>query len=1224
MSKGIDLKHLFTSWSSSNFWHYMLGLLVSLPLTAQQQPFYGTPLTIPGVIQAEDFDLGAEGVAYHDTDTENIGGEYRSTGVDIELISTGGYNVGWIVPGEWLEYTVEITANGQYEAEVGVATPNSGVLHLELDGNDVTGPVVIESTGGWQTWETLVIPDLALSPGEYTLRLAFDEGAFNVDRMTFNGVILSDPPEVLITAPEDNTTYYHGDDVLITATATDPDGTISMVEFYADDEMIGMDNSPPYEWFWEHPEIGNYDLLALAIDNDGVSAWSPKVDISVDFPEYLYEVTFSNTNAFQDQIFDLTLATTLGSAQIWYTLDGSNPLLSSSTIIESAPTSLTIDPNDLSSGRGQTPGVVVRAVVMENGQQQSRIATQTYLFVSEVRNQSYPGGGWPDWYVNDQILEYGVNQEVVNDPLYSHLIETALLDISSISLVFDLDSLFDAERGIYVNAEFHGREWERPVSVELLNPDGTPGFQIDAGVRMRGGWSRHHYFPKHSFRLFFREDYGDRDLDYALFGDEGVDEFRKLDLRTSQNYAWSNGYIAENTMNRDVFSRDLQGRMGQPYTRSRYYHLYLNGLYWGLFQSQERPEAKFAESYFGGDDDDYDVVKVDVGEDWNLYEIEATDGNLDAWQEVWEACENGFASLSDYYALESRHPDGSHNPDGQRLVDIDNLIDYMIIIFYTGNFDAPVSKFRGNQSPNNFYAINNRESNDGFIFLTHDSEHTLLVSPHPPGVGVDEDRVNIDAPVYRFEEFHPQWLHTRLAENLEYRLRFADRVYKHFNNDGPIQPATLAEIFNHTADMIDLAIIGESMRWGDLQRSKLLAWDPAIAGINNDYFPVRGDIVMDQFRSAELYPSLDPPLFKLDGDLILESMLTIQGATDIEIEFPPLNSGSIVYTLDGSDPRGIGGGFGESAQFAGNHELITIASTVELKARLITNGAWSALHELIIYNQESLEHLTISEIHYHPEDEGEISGKEFEFIELYNAGPYPVNLSLTAFIDGIDYIFPDGSLLEPGEVTVIASDALSFQSRYGFYPQGEYAQQLDNGGERLVFTTVTGDTILNIRYDDDPPWPLEPDGDGPSLVWTDETGSGDINDGLNWTASSTLHGNPGQITPTATHPFEHSRPQHFHLAQNSPNPFNPSTRINFFLPFSADLKLNVFDLRGRQTRTLIAGEILAGDHVVIWDGLDDMGEPASAGIYFYHLAIETSGSPLSLGSMLTRKMILLR
>lgn len=103
------------------------------------------------------------------------------------------------------------------------------------------------------------------------------------------------------------------------------------------------------------------------------------------------------------------------------------------------------------------------------------------------------------------------------------------------------------------------------------------------GFRIRGGWSRHDEFAKHAFRLFFRSEYGERKLRFPLFGDEGVNEFDKVDLRCSQNYSWSKGgeEAPYCTMNRDVFSRDCQRDMLQPYTRSRYYHLYLNGLLLG-------------------------------------------------------------------------------------------------------------------------------------------------------------------------------------------------------------------------------------------------------------------------------------------------------------------------------------------------------------------------------------------------------------------------------------------------------------------------------------------------------------------------------------------------------------------------------------------------------------------------------------------------------------------
>jgi len=191
------------------------------------------------------------------------------------------------------------------------------------------------------------------------------------------------------------------------------------------------------------------------------------------------------------------------------------------------------------------------------------------------------------------------------------------------SIVTPLENLFDPSQGIYVNPGNDGRNWERPASFELIHPDpAEKGFQIDGGLRIRGGFSRSTGNPKHAFRLFFRSEYGDANLDYPLFGDEGASQFDKLDLRTTQNYSWAFQRDARNTFLRDVFSRDLQGKLGHPYTRSRYYHTYINGVYWGVYQSQERSEAAFAATYFGGNEEDYDVVTKFGG---------TVDGNRDAY-----------------------------------------------------------------------------------------------------------------------------------------------------------------------------------------------------------------------------------------------------------------------------------------------------------------------------------------------------------------------------------------------------------------------------------------------------------------------------------------------------------------------------------------------------------------------------------------------------------------
>lgn len=119
-----------------------------------QSPYSGTAQAIPGRIDVEDFDLGAEGEAYHDCDTANQGGQYRtSAGVDIEVCSEGGYDVGWMCGGEWMEYTVNVAQAGPYVIETRVASQSTGgQFQLLFSGVDKTGDIVVPVTGDWQAW----------------------------------------------------------------------------------------------------------------------------------------------------------------------------------------------------------------------------------------------------------------------------------------------------------------------------------------------------------------------------------------------------------------------------------------------------------------------------------------------------------------------------------------------------------------------------------------------------------------------------------------------------------------------------------------------------------------------------------------------------------------------------------------------------------------------------------------------------------------------------------------------------------------------------------------------------------------------------------------------------------------------------------------------------------------------------------------------------------------
>jgi hypothetical protein len=145
------------------------------------------PHTIPGSVEAEDYDAGCEGDAYYDSDDINQGGQYRpSQGVDIEQCSAGGYNVGWTNIGDWMDYTVNVNKTATYEVSFLVASfYDSGKFHLESDGVDRTGVITVPNTKGFQNW-TVVKKSIKLNAGQHILKFVVDGNLFNIDKIVFD------------------------------------------------------------------------------------------------------------------------------------------------------------------------------------------------------------------------------------------------------------------------------------------------------------------------------------------------------------------------------------------------------------------------------------------------------------------------------------------------------------------------------------------------------------------------------------------------------------------------------------------------------------------------------------------------------------------------------------------------------------------------------------------------------------------------------------------------------------------------------------------------------------------------------------------------------------------------------------------------------------------------------------------------------------------------------
>jgi glucose/arabinose dehydrogenase/PKD repeat protein len=152
--------------------------------TLGNAPYEGNIAQIPGVIEAENYDIGPE--AYFDS---NGGGDnqYRADdGVGTEACNEGGYNIAYVAANEWLKYTSLVNTTGDYDISLRISTPyDNKNVHLEVDGANVTGSVAITNTGGFQAWQTVTIPDINLTQGVHTITLHFEQADININKMEF-------------------------------------------------------------------------------------------------------------------------------------------------------------------------------------------------------------------------------------------------------------------------------------------------------------------------------------------------------------------------------------------------------------------------------------------------------------------------------------------------------------------------------------------------------------------------------------------------------------------------------------------------------------------------------------------------------------------------------------------------------------------------------------------------------------------------------------------------------------------------------------------------------------------------------------------------------------------------------------------------------------------------------------------------------------------------------
>ncbi len=601
---------------------------------------------------------------------------------------------------------------------------------------------------------------------------------------------------------------------------------------------------------------------------------TPGAANSTGYTGVVRDTTFSHDRGFYAEPLDVQITTDTVGATVIYTLDGSPPSLNNGVQVPAVPGQPTVATVPISTTTH------LRAVAVKEDFVPTNIDTHTYIFLDDViRQDPLHDPNAPDyplrWQANAEA-DFEMDPEVVaqwddNSPTNDDFgIREALTSIPSMSIVMEHTDLWGSN-GIYNNATNRGTAWRRPASVEYFDPLTGEQFQVNVGVQMHGNASRDNVrLKKHSFRLFFKEDYGPGNLNFPLFEDTDNERFNTLVLRAHFTDAFAtrtatNRYSPMDSLYmRDVWMRNTQLAMGSLSSHSTYVHLYINGLYWGLYNPAERPDDAFMAQYMGGEREDWDILK-----DFN----ELDSGNRTAWNEMFRLARSLNSAGNPeqiYQQLQGNHPDGTRDANSAALLDIDNLIDFMILHFYAGVEDWP---------HHNWYAARNRvDAGSGFQFFVWDQEIALDGRFRDlTGVGTAGDHRNTPAELYHL-----------LRTNVDsFNLRFADRVALHFSEGGALSLAENQARWDRQAAEIEAAIIGESARWGDAREGERITvdsgqpsiivptltvdhWREEVANVRDNYMPRAHTEALDNFRDAGLLtpmaaPEFSPPAGVLRG-----------------------------------------------------------------------------------------------------------------------------------------------------------------------------------------------------------------------------------------------------------------------------------------------------------------------------------------------------------------------
>jgi uncharacterized repeat protein (TIGR02543 family) len=833
-------------------------------------------------------------------------------------------------------------------------------------------------------------------------------------------------------------------------------------------------------------------LLSFSETANVLANLSPMTDTSINAP------IFSNRAGIYQLPVSLSLASVDNTDSIYYTTDGTEPV-DTSTIYTS--------PIDISNN------TVVRARVIRNRVTMGKTETNTYLI-----GRAY--------------------------------------NLPVVALTTSPGNLWNIDTGIYVlglhaSAEAphmganYWQDWERPVHIELFETDTAKFYEVDAGMKIAGNWSR--MFPVKTLSFTAKAKYGPKKFDCQFFPEKEIYKFNSFKARAAAN-DWLGDNI-NGTLIRDEVMADIVAPLDIEAQAYRQSVLFMNGEYFGIINLKEVIDEYYLENNKGANKDSVDILygnaEAEVG------------SNLDYKEMISFLAGHDMSLPENYEYIKTQ-------------MDVDNFIKFAFTEIYFYNWDWPCNniKFWRPASPHGKWR-----------WIMYDMEVSFgMFKANPYTVNTLALALATNGPSWP----NPPWstfLFRSLMKNTEFRNSFINYAADIMNS------AFLPQLVNQKINKLSVNLSGEidyqAARWGN---SKAI-WQNEVNSLIN-FSNKRPDYMRSIIKANFGISSVQQVKVSVNNSSAGEVKIN-------SIVLPAYPWSGIYFDKIPIDVTAIARPGYKFEGWSGSIETDKQHITLDM------DGAQTLTANFVPDADNTIDNMVINEINFKSEPANDCG----DWIELFNSGTQNMDISgwkLTDSDSTHSFIFPEGTIVGPREFLVITANSISFSEINPDLTNvtGNFNFGLSSTGETIKLYNEKNSLADSVTYGIFMPWPFSIGGTGYTIALINADKDNAL--GENWKASVIKLGTPGKPNDNLT-----STGQTTNFAfidfQAWPNPFTESVSISFTNDTRQNITITVYTAEGKLVDVILNEFVEEGTQRIAWDGRNNSNQPLQNGIYIIQL-----------------------